>query len=128
MNTEMERDEYIRLVLSLYLGLPETPARSNRPDWLRAGQLHERGVPLPVIESALLLASVRRLSRPADYPALSPIRSLAYFWPIIEEVMENPLPDGYVEYLREKLRVFRGSVITVKAPDVGGCSEKYVSS
>jgi hypothetical protein len=57
-----------------------------------------------VVESAFLLASLRRLLRPADVPALSPIRSLAYFQPVIEELLSHPAPDNYLEYLRLKLR------------------------
>ena len=29
---------------------------------------------------------------------------LAYFQPVIEELQEHPVPDGYLEYLRLKLR------------------------
>jgi hypothetical protein len=61
-------------------------------------------VALPVVESAFLLASVRRLARPPDLPALSPIRSLAYFQPVIEELLSHPAPENYQEYLRLKLQ------------------------
>jgi hypothetical protein len=37
-------------------------------------------------------------------PLLSRIRSLAYFQPVIEELRERPVPDGYLDYLRIKLR------------------------
>jgi hypothetical protein len=60
--------------------------------------------PLPVVESALRLASLRRLVRPADGPPLSPIRSLAYFHPVIDELLSHPPSDNYLEYLRLKLR------------------------
>jgi hypothetical protein len=32
--------------------------------------------------------------------ALPRIRSLAYFQPVIEELLESPVPDGYLQYLR----------------------------
>jgi hypothetical protein len=35
---------------------------------------------------------------------LAPIRSLAYFRPVIEELCEHPAPENYREYLRLKLR------------------------
>jgi hypothetical protein len=47
---------------------------------------------------------LRRLIRPADAPRLSPIRSLAYFRPVIEELRAHPAPDSYLDYLRLKLR------------------------
>ena len=85
-------DSYVTAVLTLYLGLPETPLRASTQDRKLARQLYERGLALDVVESAFLLASLRRLARPADVPALSPIRSLAYFQPVIEELLSNPAP------------------------------------
>lgn len=63
----------------------------------------DRAVPLPVVESALLLASLRRLVRPADVAPLPPIRSLGYFQPVIDELIDHPAPDTYLEYLRYKM-------------------------
>ena len=60
--------------------------------------------PLPLVETALLLASLRRMIRPPDVPPLPRIRSLAYFQPVIEELLESPVPDGYLQYLRLKFR------------------------
>ena len=99
-----ETTDYVSAVLTLYLALPETPLRASNQDTRLARELHERGVALRVVESAFLLASVRRLARPADAPALSPIRSLAYFQPVIEELLSNPTPENYMEYLRLKLQ------------------------
>jgi DNA-binding helix-hairpin-helix protein with protein kinase domain len=94
---------YVTAVLNVYLGLPETPLRATTQDRRLASQLQERGVTLGVVESAFLLASVRRLVRPADVPPLSPIRSLAYFQPVIDELLSQPPPEGYLAYLRLKL-------------------------
>ena len=90
--------------LILYVELPETPLRTSVQDHWQARRLHDRGVPLRLVESALLLASLRRLVRPANVPPLPPIRSLAYFLPVIEELLSHPVPDNYLEYLRLKLR------------------------
>jgi len=67
--------------------------------------LYARQIKLATVESALLLASLRRLGRPADWPPLPPIRSLAYFLPVIQELLENPTPDNYREYLKEKVQL-----------------------
>jgi len=91
-------------VLLLYVDLPDTPLRPTAQDQLLARSLHDQGVPLALVESALLLASLRRLIRPTGLPALSPIRSLAYFQPVIAELQQQPLPDGYLDYLRRKLK------------------------
>ena len=107
MNTpdpDSDSATYVASVLIRYLELPETPLRASLQDQWQARRLHHRGVPLPVVESALLLASLRRLTRPADVPPLPPIRSLAYFLPVIDELLSHPTPDHYLEYLRLKLR------------------------
>ncbi len=95
---------YVAAVLILYVELPETPLRASLQDQWQARRLHDRGVPLSLVESAFLLASLRRLIRPTDVPPLPPIRSLAYFLPVIEELIAHPPADGYLEYLRLKLR------------------------
>jgi hypothetical protein len=95
---------YTSAVLTLYLDLPDTPLRANIQDQRLAHRLFETGVPLSLVETAFLLASLRRLCRPSDVPPLPRIRSLAYFQPVIEELKEHPIPDGYLEYLRLKLR------------------------
>jgi hypothetical protein len=95
---------YVATVLSLYVDLPDTPLRVSPQDQMLARRLQEQGVPLSLVEAAFLLASLRRLVRPSDLPALPKIRSLAYFQPVIAELQEQPLPAGYLDYLRLKLR------------------------
>jgi hypothetical protein len=102
----MEQAEYVRLVLEAYRTTPGTCGAVRRADRLLAAQLYERGVPAKVVENALILAAVRRLIRPASAPPLAVVRSLAYFLPVIEEVLEtSPGPD-YFCYLRIKLQRF----------------------
>lgn len=107
MNTpapESDPASYLAAVLILYVDLPETPLRASVQDQWQARRLHDRGVPLCVVESALLLGSLRRLMRPANAPSLTPIRSLAYFQPVIDELLAHPAPDNYLDYLRLKMR------------------------
>jgi hypothetical protein len=121
-----DRNEYLANVLRIYLEMPETPLRAGPNDRERAGHLYQRQVPLTIIESAFLLGSLRRLGRPPQSPRLSPIRSLAYFMPVIEELLANPFPDGYLDYLRYKVRKL---VIQDSQLDYAGASpKKYVSS
>lgn len=102
--TPLAGPAYVAAVLTFYVDMPDTPMRASAQDQCLARRLSEQGVPLSLVESALLLGSLRRLLRPADLPSLTPIRSLAYFQPVITELQQNPLPDGYLEYLRIKLR------------------------
>ena len=95
---------YVSSVLTLYMDLPDTAMRVNTQDQRQARHWFDRGVPLPVVETALLLASLRRMSRPQGVPPLPRIRSLAYFQPVIEELLENPVSADYLQYLRLKLR------------------------
>lgn len=95
---------YIAAVLAQYVDLPDTPSRASVSDQWLARRFHDDGVPLHVVETALLLGSLRRLIRPTGAPRLSPIRSLAYFCPVIEELQAHPVPAGYLDYLRLKLR------------------------
>jgi hypothetical protein len=94
---------YAVSVLTLYVDLPDTPLRTNTQDQRQARSWFDRGIPLSVVETALILACLRRI-RPPGVPSLPRIRSLAYFQPVIEELLEHPVPDGYLQYLRFKLR------------------------
>jgi hypothetical protein len=97
------QDEYVRQVLDAYRKTPGTMGTVRRPDRLLAAQLHQRGVPLAVVENALVLAAARRLIRPVDTPPLGTIRSLAYFLPVIDEVIHLPVNPDYFRYLRQKV-------------------------
>jgi hypothetical protein len=97
---------YEMAVIALYVDLPETPRRASAGDQLQARRFFERRVPLPVIETALLLGSLRRLQRPAAAPRLPPIRSLAYFQPVVEELLQAPVSDSYRAYLQRQMQPY----------------------
>ena len=100
----MERREYVRRLLETYRETPGTTGAVRRPDCLFAAQLDERGVPFKIVEKARTLAAVRRLVRPADAPPPWAIRSLAYFSPVIEEVLQLKVGQEYFQPLRHKLQ------------------------
>jgi len=95
---------YVRAVLTWFVDLPDTPLHTGAMDRRQARLWLDGNVPLAVVETALLLGSLRRLMRPPDVPRLPRIRSLAYFQPVVEELLENPAPNGYLPYLRSKMR------------------------
>ncbi len=103
MDHSREQQEHSRQVLEAYRKTPGTMGTVRRADRLLAAQLYRRGVSLKVIENALVLAATRRLIRPADRPPLGTIRSLAYFLPVIEEVLELRISPDYFDYLRYRL-------------------------
>ena len=98
------RSTYVQTLLKAYLDLPETPLQSRPADRRLAHQLYDRALPLKTIQTALLLASARRLTREPQALPLQPIRSLHYFVPVIEEVLPLPLHDNYLHYLKLKMR------------------------
>ena len=99
----MDPRDYVFRLLAAYRTTPGTAGVVRRPDRMLAAQLHQRGVPLEAVENAFVLAAVRRTIRPAGAPALGTIRSLAYFLPVIEEVLTLPVSPDYFRYLRQKL-------------------------
>jgi hypothetical protein len=107
-----DRRSYVHTVRSLYLALPDTPDRFSRTDRHLAGLLFDRGVPLSTIRSAFLLATARRIVRPASRPPLQQVRSLHYFLSVIEEVQRSPLPASYLRYLRSRLSAVRSENFT----------------
>jgi hypothetical protein len=103
MENDLSQEEYMRQVLEAYRKTPGTMGMVRRADRLLAAQLYQRGLSLKVIENALVLAATRRLIRPPDAPPLGTIRSLAYFLPVIEEVLDLRVSPDYFAYLRHKL-------------------------
>ncbi len=99
----MDSAEYIRRVLDAYRATPGTCGVVRKPDRAFALALHARGVPLDAVENAFVLAAARRLARPADAPPLGIIRSLAYFGPVIDEVLTSTVGQTYYDYLHHRL-------------------------
>jgi hypothetical protein len=103
MDDGRSQEEYIRQVLEAYRKTPGTMGTVRRTDRMLAAQLYQRGLSVRVIENAFVLAAARRLIRPADASPLGTIRSLAYFLPVIEEVLGLRVGPDYFQYLRQKL-------------------------
>jgi hypothetical protein len=103
MDHGLGQEEYVRQVLEAYRKTPGTMGTVRRADRILAAQLYQRGLSVRAIENALVLAATRRMIRPTNAPPLSTIRSLAYFLPVIEEVLELHVSPDYFDYLRQKL-------------------------
>jgi len=100
----MDQGEYVRRVLEAYRLTPGTADVVRRADRLFAAQLYDRGLPLTTVENAMILAAARRSARPDDAAPLGTIRSLAYFAPVIEEVLQLKVGPEYFRHLRNKLQ------------------------
>jgi hypothetical protein len=100
----MNQRDYVRRLLDAYRATPGTCGAVRRPDRLLAAQMHQRAVPLEAVENAFVLAAARRLIRPAGAAPLGTIRSLAYFSPVIEEVLQLQVGQDYFQHLRHRLQ------------------------
>src|ERR1700692_1665035 len=99
----MEQRDYVCRLLDAYRATPGTCGAVRRPDRVLAAQLHQRGVPLEAVENAFVLAGARRMIQPAGAAPLGAIRSLAYFSPVIEEVLQLQVGQEYFQNLRKKI-------------------------
>ena len=103
MDDGRDQEEYVRRVLEAYRQTPGTMGTVRRADRMLAVQLYQRGVAVSIIENAFVLAAARRLIRPTDVPPLGTIRSMAYFLPVIEEVLGMRVSPDYFQHVRRKL-------------------------
>jgi hypothetical protein len=99
----LPRRLYVQRVLDLYRLAPGVTGHTRRSDRQLAGQLHDRGVALEIVHAALILAVARRTFRSASAPPLTPIATLHYIRPVIDELLAAPPEPGYLSYIRHKL-------------------------
>jgi hypothetical protein len=103
MATTSPDSHYVDTVLATYLWVPGTPSKASRQDRRVAHALERQCVPLQAVVGAIVIAVTRRTFRSAEREPLAPVRTLSYFLPVIEEVLDLPPDPGYVDYLRAKL-------------------------
>ncbi|PYU66762.1 MAG: hypothetical protein DMG52_35480 [Acidobacteria bacterium] len=104
--TDVERHAYANLVLMCpthHTVIDDDEEAYTVERLCKIKAAHEaQSAPIPDAEAAAV----------AEAAALSPIHSLAYFGPVIDEVLHNPVPDTYIEYLRRKMQPFAGKKVT----------------
>lgn len=99
------RGRYVHELLRLYLATPGVAGRVRYADRNLAASLFDQGVPLYVVEQALLIAAARRIRHNAYSTPLPPIRSLWYFREVIREMLERPPGPRDIDLAREALRL-----------------------
>jgi hypothetical protein len=99
-----EIQAYVESVRECYEKLGCTNGKLNAAGVETARKLHGRSIPFSVVQGAMLLGACRKYESWLDSGPSEPIRSMAYFEPLVAEAQANPLPDGYSGYLRGKLR------------------------
>jgi hypothetical protein len=98
------RQSYVEAVVRHYVRLPGTPVCASRRDRRLAAELYERRVPLTSVWAAFVIAAARRTLRGPQQRKLETVRTLFYFVPAIDEVLDSPPDPGYVRYLAAKLQ------------------------
>ena len=89
---------HVEHILDLYRQHPHTTGRVRKADRLLAVDLFRQGIAIDCVKVALLLVAARRAqSHERQQP---PIRSLHYFLPAIREILDQPLDNDYIRYLK----------------------------
>lgn len=99
-----EIQEYVESVRESYEKLGCTSGKLNAAGIEIVKQFYRNSIPIDVVIGALFLGACRKYESCLNGGTSDPIRSMAYFEPLVAEVQAKPLPDGYAGYLRGKLR------------------------
>lgn len=105
-----DRRAYVRQVTGAYAATPTCAGRVRREDRRLAHRLFDRRIPLRLVRAALSLAAMRRLYRPPGAAPLSPVRSLHYFLPLIDEIRQADIDPEYFFYVEHKVRSADGEL------------------
>ena len=95
--------DYVELIGDIYAELPITPRALPSSELDVARQLHRDGIQLHYVEAGLLVATARRVLGNEPH-AVEPMCSLRDVVPIIEQARRARVGQGYIDYLRHKLR------------------------
>ena len=101
-----EQISYVDSVREYFLALGCGSGKFGPVEVAAAKDLHRRGIPLGVIQDAMLMGACRKYTSWFEGRAPEPIRTLAYFESLIAEIQEMPFPPGYSAYLRKKVKQF----------------------
>jgi hypothetical protein len=101
-----ELESYVTAIQEIFLALGCTTGKFGAGDMRTAKDFEKRGVPLEVVEDAMLLGACRKYSSWLEGRKSEPIGSLLYFGTLVDKIQRQPLPPGYREYLRGKITKF----------------------
>lgn len=97
------KNRYVAALLERYRRLPGTLGRVLRDDRHTAATLHDRRIELDVVHQAFVIAVARRAFS-TDPDSLDAIRTLRYFLPVVDEILQHPPDSDYLLHLQHKLR------------------------
>jgi len=100
----LEIQAYVESVGKCYEELGCTTGKLNAAGIEIARQLQRRTIPIGLVPDAMLLGACRKFDSWLNGGPSEPIRSMAYFEPLIAEIQAKPLPAGYSGHLRSTLQ------------------------
>lgn len=103
MTEALSSSDYLAAVAAVLADLPEPRPRLRPSDRRLALELRRRGVLIPTLRAAVRLATLRRLTRDPALPPLSPVRSLSYFLPVLNELLAAPPEPAWLTYIDARL-------------------------
>ena len=95
-----EKIRFLQAVRETLLSIACGPGKFTGSDERTAGRMESDGVPLVVVQDAIFLGACRKYVSWLNGGSAEPIGTLRYFEPIVAELREQQLSDGYREHLR----------------------------
>jgi hypothetical protein len=102
-SADADRAEYVQALLALYRTVPGVLGHVRRADRDLAAWLFAHAVPFYAVRNAFLVAATRRIKHNAFSSPMPPIRSLHYFLPVIQEVLNRPPGYRELDQMRDML-------------------------
>jgi hypothetical protein len=91
---------FVQAIRETFLSIACGPGKFTAADARTASQMETDGVPLSVVQDAILLGACRKYISWLNGGPAEPIGSLRYFEPIVAELRQQQLPPDYREHLR----------------------------
>jgi hypothetical protein len=107
---------YIELVRQAFLGMACGSGKFTSADAKTAGQMEADGIPLEIIQDAVLLGSCRKYISWLNGGSAEGIGSLRYFVQIVIELRRQPISADYRHHLRAKAESYAEIWRTRKRP------------
>ena len=101
-SSDSKSNQYVERIRRWYLDAQCTASRFSPADRAKAVEFQSRGIPLELLEAALLLGAARKYVSWLNGGARAPIGSLEYFEPLVTEIQDQPISQTYREYLRRR--------------------------
>jgi hypothetical protein len=99
-----EIEAYVESVRECLEGLGCTSGKFDAAGIEVARQHYRQAIPVGIVQDAMLLGACRKFDSWLNGGPVEPIRSMAYFVPLIAEIQAKPFPAGYSTHLRSQLQ------------------------